>query len=207
MSTSLSPSAAAATTVGILAVRQKSYGTGSSPSIFHASLFLPLSLPSLSLDGGGRGVASPGAQTLPFPRTEHTLQEKTPVRVRLSRSISEKWIDMHTAWSLERGRADHQPTDRGHEEGRTEKRATDGRTRPQVWPQQTVTKHSLPARIKGHVSPETKHNSHGAAVTRRPRDFHGSWTRVLPPSSSSEVRRALHSLTRRALNRSSPPPP
>ena len=111
MSTSLSPSAAA-TTVGILAVRQKSYGTGSSPSIFHASLFLP----SLSPDGGGRGVASPGAQTLPFPRTEHTLEEKTPVRVRLrsvrlSRSISEKWIDMHTAWSLERGRAD-QPTDR-----------------------------------------------------------------------------------------------
>ena len=108
---SLSPSAAA-TTVGILAVRQKSYGTGSSPSIFHASLFLP----SLSPDGGGRGVASPGAQTLPFPRTEHTLEEKTPVRVRLrsvrlSRSISEKWIDMHTAWSLERGRAD-QPTDR-----------------------------------------------------------------------------------------------
>ena len=72
--------------------------------------------PSLSPDGGGRGVASPGAQTLPFPRTEHTLEEKTPVRVRLrsvrlSRSISEKWIDMHTAWSLERGRAD-QPTDR-----------------------------------------------------------------------------------------------
>ena len=47
------PSAA----VGILAVRQKSYGTGSSPSIFHAS------------HRRGR-IASVRAQTLPFPRTE-----------------------------------------------------------------------------------------------------------------------------------------
>ena len=36
---------AAATTVGILAPRQKSYGTGSSPSIFHACLPLSLSPP------------------------------------------------------------------------------------------------------------------------------------------------------------------
>ena len=69
---------AAATTVGILAPRQKSYGTGSSPSIFHACLPLSLS-PSLLRCGGGVASARSRSNS-PFP-TDETLEEKTAVKI------------------------------------------------------------------------------------------------------------------------------